>query len=171
MKKIAIVINGAGGVGKDTLCDMASRRYKVYNVSSITPIKELAAQCGWKGEKTDKARKFLSDLKLLTVEYNDFPTNWVLARYREFLESDNEIMFIHIREGEEIDKFVRGTDGEARTLLIRGGKRCEQIHGERYGNKSDDDVENYDYDYVYVNEHSLEETETKFIEFLSRIVK
>ena len=81
MKKTVIVINGAGGVGKDTLCELASKHFKVYNVSSITPIKEIASMCGWRGEKDDKARKFLSDLKRLTVEYNDYPTVWAKARY------------------------------------------------------------------------------------------
>jgi adenylate kinase len=62
MNKAVIIINGAGGVGKDTICDLAAKHFKVKNISSITPIKELAARCGWGGEKDDKARKFLSDL-------------------------------------------------------------------------------------------------------------
>ena len=73
MEKTVIVINGAGGVGKDTLCEFAEKHFRVMNISSITPIKEIAAMCGWGGEKTDKARKFLSDLKALSIEYNDFP--------------------------------------------------------------------------------------------------
>ena len=71
MKKAVIVINGAGGVGKDTLCDLAAKHFKVYNVSSITPIKEIAALCGWDGSKDDRSRKFLADLKQISVEYND----------------------------------------------------------------------------------------------------
>ena len=42
MNKIVIIINGRGGVGKDTLCDFAAKHYKVENISSITPIKDLA---------------------------------------------------------------------------------------------------------------------------------
>ena len=57
--KVAVVINGAGGVGKDTLCNLAAKHFRVLNVSSITPIKEIAAECGWRGEKDDKARKSL----------------------------------------------------------------------------------------------------------------
>ena len=96
--KLAIVINGAGGVGKDTLCAIAAKKYRVRNVSSITPIKELAARCGWKGEKTDRARKFLSDLKRLTVEFSDLPTEYLTEQYREFLAGDEQILFAHIRE-------------------------------------------------------------------------
>ncbi len=166
MRKIVFVINGAGGVGKDTLCDLAAKHFKVYNVSSIDPIKEIAAMTGWKGEKTDKARKYLSDLKSLTIDYNDYPTVWGKARFDEFMQSDNEIMFFHIREAEEIKKYVEATDGMAKTLLIRGGERMKKAH---YGNISDDLVENYKYDYYYVNDKLLEETETEFCEFIRKV--
>ena len=63
MNKAVIIINGAGGVGKDTLCDAAATSYKTRNISTITPIKEIAAQCGWNGAKDNKSRKFLSDMK------------------------------------------------------------------------------------------------------------
>ena len=43
---------------------------KVENISSITPIKDLAKLCGWGGEKNEKSRKFLSDLKQLLIDYN-----------------------------------------------------------------------------------------------------
>jgi len=167
MKKIAIVINGAGGVGKDTLCELASKHFKVKNISSITPIKEIATLCGWDGTKDNKARKFLSDLKQLCVEYNDYPTLWAKARYDEFLLGDEEIMFVHIREPEEIKKFVDATGGKAKTLLVRGGKR---MSNEKYGNVSDDGVENYSYDYYYVNEKTLDVAEAEFTELLKSII-
>ena len=166
MKKTVIVINGAGGVGKDTLCEFAQKHFKVLNISSITPIKEIAAMCGWNGEKTDKARKFLSDLKALSIEYNDYPTLWATEKYEEFLSSDFEIMFVHIREAEEISKFVKATGGTAKTLLIRGGDRMTKSN---YGNASDDGVENYPYDYYFTNDKTLDVAETEFVEFLKSI--
>ncbi len=168
MEKTVVIINGAGGVGKDTLCELASRHFKITNVSSITPIKEIAAEFGWNGQKDDKSRRFLAELKRLSVEYNDFPTRWAVERYREFLLSDSDILFVHIREPEEIEKLVRATDGRAKTLLIRGGERTRQT---AYGNAADDLVENYSYDYYYVNDKPLEVAEGEFVSLLKIIAE
>ena len=167
MKKLTLVINGRGGVGKDTLCEVAATRYRVRNVSSITPIKELAAACGWQGEKTDRARRFLADLKALTAAYNDYPTAWVTERYREFLASDEEILFVHIREAAEIRKFVDATGGDARTLLVRAEGR---LGAHTYGNASDDEVEAYDYDYYFGNDGTRKEAAASFLEFLDGVL-
>ena len=142
MAKIALVINGKGGVGKDTLCELARKHYKVYNISSVDPIKAIARECGWDGRKDDKSRRFLSDLKAL--------------------------MFLHIREPKEIEKFVSATGGEAKTLLIRGGDRMNKGV---YGNASDDNVEDYAYDYYFTNDKSLEEAERDFCAMLASIME
>ena len=167
MKKTVIVINGAGGVGKDTLCDLAAKHFKVKNISSITPIKNIAKDCGWGGEKDDKARKFLSDLKRTLVEYNDYPTTWAIGEYNDFLSSDEEVMFVHIRVAQEIEKFVKRTNGSAKTLLVRGGERMKKT---AYGNASDDLVEAYNYDFYYVNEKSLDVAEREFCELIEKIM-
>ena len=167
MKKTVIVINGAGGVGKDTLCDLASKHFKVRNISSITPIKELAALAGWDGRKDDKSRRFLSDLKQLCVNYNDFPTNWAKAIFDEFMQTDEQVLFVHIREPEEIAKFIAATNGFAKALLVRGGDRMKKSS---YGNRSDDEVENYKYDYYFYNDKSLEEAERELCKLLNDIL-
>ena len=165
MKKLVFVINGRGGVGKDTLCDFAARYFRVTNLSTIMPVKDLARQCGWQGEKTDRARRFLSDLKAVLAAYNDYPTLWAKERYLEFLAGENQIMFMHIREKEEIEKFVRATDGAAKTLLIRRSA----VHREAYGNRSDDEAESYPYDFVYENDLPIEQAEKDFAAFLLNI--
>ena len=167
MKKATIIINGAGGVGKDALCELAAKHFSVENISSITPIKEIASQCGWDGSKDDKSRKFLADLKALSVGYNDYPTTWCAERYEAFLKSEKEILFIHIREPEEIAKLVSRTGGAAKTLLVRAGERMKRG---AYGNSADDCVENYSYDYYFVNDKSLAETERAFVSYLEEIL-
>ena len=123
--------------------------------------------CGWGGQKDDKSRKFLADLKELCVQYNDYPTVWASREYEDFLAGDGEIMFVHIREPKEIAKFVSATAGKAKTLLVRGGERMSRSV---YGNAADDGVENYSYDYYFVNEKTIEEAERDFVALLTDII-
>lgn len=165
MRKIVIIINGNGGVGKDTLCDFANECYKVKSISSITPIKEMARLGGWMGEKDPKSRKFLADLKKVFVEYNDRPYQYLIEQYKIFLGDDSQILFAHIREGNEIDKFRQYVDIPCATLLIR-----RKLPLKNWGNDSDDNVENYEYDYVYDNDKTLVEAKKDFQIFLNKVV-
>jgi hypothetical protein len=77
-------------------------------------------------------------------------------------------MFVHIREPEEIKKFVDATDGQARTLLVRGGAR---MSSEKYGNASDDGVEDYAYDLYFMNDSTLSDAERNFVSLLKKITE
>ena len=160
---MVVIINGKGGVGKDTLCEIAAKCFRTENVSSITPVKEIAKKCGWNGEKDAKSRKFLSELKQILIEYNDLPTKYLLSMYRKFQEGDSEIMFAHIREPEEIEKFKSQVAPECMcwTILVQ-----RDAARESWGNNSDDQVEDYDYDFVFSNNGTIEEAEVKFAAFM-----
>lgn len=164
MKKLVVIINGKGGVGKDTLCDFAAKYFKVKNVSAITPIKNIAMQNGWKGEKDAKSRRLLADLKKIFVEYNDLPLKYLSKEYNDFLKEDEEIMFVHIREGNEIDKFKKIVDIPCIALLI--SRQTGNVH---WGNESDDNVHEYTYDYEYQNDKSLQDAEEDFISFMKDV--
>lgn len=161
MKKLVIIINGAGGVGKDTLCDLSGKYFKVKNVSSIDPVKKIAKEAGWKGEKTPEARRFLAELKRILIEYNDTPVRYLIEKYKEFIDSDEEILYCHIREPEEIEKFKGYVVTDCMTLLI---KRDTGV--ETWGNTADDEVENFNYDCIYNNNFILKDTEKYFYELL-----
>ena len=165
MEKVTIVINGVGGCGKDSLINSLAGTYKVHNKSSIDPVKDVAKHCGWTGDKSDKTRKFLSDLKRLMTNYNEFPLQFLLAEQDVFLNGDFDLMFVHIREPEEIDKFVKHSKTETKTLLI---KPRQELQGKVYGNTSDDDVEKYDYDFVFYNDKPLDVIVPEFINFISK---
>lgn len=167
MNKAVIIINGRGGAGKDTLCGFAEGIYRTQNVSSAEPIKEIARRYGgWQGEKDEKSRKFLADLKQLFADYNDLPCKYLVSEYKKFLESEAEILFVHIREGKEIDKFRQYIEIPCIALLIRRGGARRQ-----WGNESDDNVENYNYDYCYGNDRELAEAELDFQRFLKEVMK
>ncbi len=162
MKNI-VVINGTGGCGKDIFIKLISKYKKVYNFSSIDKVKEIARIIGWDGTKDEKSRKFLSDLKNLTKEYNDMPYNCTKEAIEEFKNSDCEIMFIHIREPEEIKRIV-DTFG-AKTLFIK-----RENLNEITSNSSDGRVSKYKYDYSILNT-TLEEYEKKACEFINWLEK
>ena len=156
-KKI-FVINGSGGVGKDTFVQFVSEFYcrltnkQVINYSSVDEIKKIAKDIGWTGSKTERDRKFLCDLKLIVSEYNDLP----FAAMRGKVE---DILFLHIREPEEIKRAVQ--EFNAITILV---KRDNILH--ITSNSADDQVFNYDYDIVIDNngtEADLKEVANIFV--------
>ena len=162
MEKIVIIINGAGGVGKDTICNIVSREFKVKTISSIDPIKRIALLGGWSyNDKSMAGRKLLSDLKHAFLQYNDLPNEYVVREYKDFLSDDNDILFVHIRERHEIEKFRKKVAIRCISLLIRSNR----VKTGNFGNISDDCVEDYPYDFVYDNIKSEAELAEDFMNF------
>lgn len=165
-----IIINGKGGCGKDTFCDIAATRYKTMNISAITPIKEMAQIVGWNGDKSPEGRRFLAQLKSIVTEYNDGTTTYLVNMAKKFAETDNEIMFVHIREPLMIQRFkdVITTimpDMDIKALLIKRASQKYLV----YGNAADDEVENYEYDYVYNNDTDLAEYKENVLKFCEQL--
>jgi hypothetical protein len=163
MKQI-VVINGVGGSGKDTFVECCELFGKVFNVSTVDEVKEVAANVfDWNGGKTEKDRRMLSDLKALWVRYNDGPYRYIKDVINNFESWDGDgILFIHSREPEEISRFAN--DFGAITLLVKNS-RVEPI----ISNDSDANVELYDYDVVIDNSGTLGELETKAAVFMEEI--
>ena len=163
MKKNIIIINGSGGVGKDTFVNVCSNFRKVLNISTIDKAKEAARiLVDWNGDKDEKYRKLLVDLKRLSIDYNDSPTKYICKKAEEFMNSDNEIMFIHIREAEEINKAKRLLG--AKTLLITN-PHVKIITS----NDSDKKVNQYEYDYYIDNDGTIEDLSNKALEFIQNL--
>lgn len=162
MKKRIVILNGTGGSGKDTFIDFCKKYAKVMNASSIDKVKEIAKLVGWDGGKTDKDRKFLADLKHLTTEYNDMAFNDIKKSVKKFLDNDDEILFIHIREPKEIEKAKK--EFNAVTLLVKR-EGLENIET----NDADKNVDNYSYDYVIYNS-TLEKLENDAKKFVNEIM-
>ncbi len=171
MNKQVFVINGSGGVGKDTfvdlvtieLNDMVKKFHTVTNFSSVDRVKEIAKEIGWNGKKTEKDRKFLSDLKILTSQYCDMPFQSMKEKVNEFKTDKEKIfMFLHIREPEEIARSVKAFN--AKTILIRRNS-VKHITS----NMADENVFNYNYDFVIDNDGTIEEFKEKAKAFIKEI--
>ncbi len=163
MNKHIIIINGTGGSGKDTFISLCAKYAKVMNFSSVDKVKEIAKQIGWNGGKTEKDRKLLSDLKKLTTEYNDMAFKSILEAYHQFQSSDYEILFIHIREPEEIQRAVSTLNAQSLEIKRVGLSNIST-------NYSDASVDNYPYDYI-IESTTLEELERSAINFVQEITK
>lgn len=160
---MVIIINGAGGTGKDTICDIVSKHYHVRTVSTIDPIKKMATEYGgWINDKSLAGRKLLSTLKQAFIEYNDLPTTYVTDQLIKFFDDPTEeILFVHIREPQEIDKFkqiVSSYSIPCYTLLIMS-KRVTVP----FGNCADDNVTHYQYDFIYNNDVPESDLEHDFM--------
>lgn len=161
------IINGPECAGKDTFVKMIQdighyNAYAIYNASTVDCVKNIAYSFGWKGEKTDRDRKMLSDLKDLLTQWNDIPYKSIRNTI-EKIKNKYEAIFIHCREPEEIERFVQ--DYHALTIFVDRG-----IVG-NYGNHADDNCRNYDYDIIIDNSRGLKELQEEAQIFFDTFIK
>lgn len=144
---IIFVINGLSQSGKDTFIHRLIEQepsWNIFNISSIDFYKQIAEKYfGWDGAKDARGRKLLADLKQTSAEYNNLPTLKCIERISHitaYSQLSPLIIFVHIREPDEIDEFKRFYPG-TKTLLIR---RTGNVGAD---NQADHSVESYEYDY------------------------
>lgn len=166
MKKQIFIINGSGGVGKDSFCNMIKNYsgHDTFIISSVDDIKKKAILMGWDGvSKTEKDRKFLSDLKELCTWYNDAPYNYIRNQIMYFEATPkSEIMFIHIREPKEIEK-IKQKYPYAKTILVTN-KTIPIITS----NNADASVFDYRYDYYIKNDGTLNDLKESALSFIEK---
>lgn len=151
-KKIYI-LNGVGTAGKGEFVKLLNQYIPIYKYSIVDLPKQAAEILGWdKSSKTEKDRRFLSDLVDLSTEYNDMPFRDVASLVLDFQNNSFEAdaLFIDIRNPKDIKRAVKLFDAE--TILIRNPK-AKKIKS----NHADRDVEKYKYDYIIENNGTLEQ--------------
>ena len=133
------IINGHSRAGKDTFVDLIKDIYNdkypeeyrlnstkrivpiinIDNISTIDPIKNIMrTYCNWNGQKKDKDRKLMCELKELLTNYCDLSYNYVIDIYKQDLEIKTKALFIHCREPEEIKKLLN-TIPNSKTILVK----------------------------------------------------
>jgi glutamyl-tRNA reductase len=169
-----IIVNGAARNGKDNFVIYFKKnyKYKCINWSTIDKVKKVSKRnFGWKGEKTNEARKFLSEIKRIWGEYNNGPFMNMVDRISEHYskldkkERKNFIYFVHCREPYEIQKFVDKYKNNCITILLKREDR------EVPDNDADKNVANFNYDYIIDNngiKKDLEKEAIKFIEIIKK---
>ena len=200
IKKI-IIINGFDGVGKNAFANRVNEEtielakrivpvenedycvdpevfYRIdnistNNISTIDYVKNVAKLFGWNGEKSEKDKKMLNDLKDLMTVYNDYPFKHITAQISDWLHYDktrpndmydHSFLFVHCREPKEIDRIKNQFPNDTFTLLIQNPKVAKVN-----GNHADKDVENYNYDFTVVNDSDLRALRKVAIDFYKKI--
>lgn len=164
MHKHIFIINGPATAGKDTFVSMVSSIVPTINYSSVQVVKEAATLLGWAGGKSEKDRKFLSDMKYLSTEYSDAPYKSMEKKIYDFLDDEiHEMLFLHIRERAEIERMVKEYPMIKTVLVTRSG--VSPITS----NSADAQVYDYNYDYVIDNSGTLGDLKIVAKEFIDEI--
>lgn len=164
MKKV-FILNGVGAVGKGTFVEFVSKHIPTYKYSIADLSKEAATILGWDGGKTEKDRRFLSDIIDLATEYNDSPFQDVVSIVTDFKSNkiETDVLFVDMRNPKDIARAVKTFDAE--TVLLRN-PRVKPIET----NHADRNVENYKYDYIIENDGTLEQLKEKAKTFVDSVI-
>lgn len=183
-----VIINGKPQSGKDTFCKYAQgycdddESANTLIISSVDPLKEILTQLGWDGTKTDKIRDMLMDMKQLWVQNQDGPTMFLFNNILEFHKActgEDNIVFVHIREPEEIKKLVNALTGfesmgiDVISLLVirKGGEDTPNQPAET--RRSDDEtlINSYEYDVTINNDEDLIKLQELAAEFVDKLLE
>ena len=164
MDKLVFIVNGKPRAGKDTFAMILNRYMDVYKYSAVTKVKEIATLCGWDGQKEERDRKFLHELKMLTSEYSDMSHQDVVNEINKYRngEIEADVFVVDVREPEDIKRLVEEVG--AITVFIENDNVPAIT-----SNAADANVENFEYDFVIPNNGTMKEFEDEiklFMEFL-----
>ncbi len=173
------IINGTGASGKSTFCKYVNyklgknvRKTNICGIelSVVDYVKEIAKYCGWQGEKTEKARKFLSDLYIALKEYNNSPFSTTLNKIYFYLKYTNrKCIFVNIREPKDIEEFKNiciQKGYEVKTILVTN-PNVPIITS----NVADAGVNNYKYDIYLKNDKGLNDWKKQAYNFALNIIE
>ena len=183
-----VIINGKPQSGKDTFCKYAQgycdddESANTLIISSVDPLKEMLTQLGWDGTKTDKIRYMLMDMKQLWVQNQDGPTMFLFNNILEFHKActgEDNIVFVHIREPEEIKKLVNALTGfesmgiDVISLLVirKGGEDTPNQPVETCGSDDEALINSYEYDVTINNDEDLIKLQELAAEFVDKLLE
>ena len=166
-----ILINGRPRTGKDTVVNLMcnalmERGYMAEAFSSIDPIKALLGSVIDLSQKTEADRILLSEVGDALEKHSAFRTNRCIWFAEDvFRESENAVVFLHVREPENIEKLRATFQGRGinvvRLLVVsdRGidvDSRADQVAGTGR------------YDLMIVNNRTLEDLKATCVETVGR---
>lgn len=166
---MVFIVNGAARNGKTTFENLVNKigreKYGLETAifSTIDCIKDIALDCGWNGEKDEKSRAMLSDMKILFTKYLDYPFKETCKQIDMSILDGVDFIFVDSREREDIKRYV--DKYEAITIYIENINNKESFY-----NSADIGarIDHYPYDYCIENNGTLEDLENRVIEFIEK---
>lgn len=153
MDKKIFITNGSGSKGKDTFAKSISKYVPTFKYSSVDLVKDMLEYAGIPREpKTEAKRLLYSNIKDILTEYDNVPFKDIASIVSDFNNDliDTDVLLIDIREPEEIARATEAFGAE--TILVRNPNVINIT-----SNHADANVENYNYDYIIVNDGTLEQ--------------
>lgn len=166
---IVILVNGYPESGKDEVIQITDKLWNVYQHSSIDTPKEVAYRMGWDGEKNDKNRSMLVDLKQWWIKYFDGP----FKEITELIDRTKalnifDFLFTQSREGEEIQRIKDWCESQEIGFVYLFVRREGQERD--YNNESDNNVsKGVTPDYYINNNGTLDELKVEVTTLMSKI--
>ena len=163
-----LILNGEGTVGKDTFVDiLESLGAKVFRYSTIDSIKKAAKESfEWDGNKDEKGRQLLSDLKIASINYNNKPHIDMINAIKESEKNGYDIFVSMIRDIPEIEKAKN--DNYLKDKIITAIITSNRVKT-HFSNIADSSVYDFVYDYYIENNGTLEELKETAKNFLQDI--
>ena len=180
-KRYVVILNGSGGQGKSTFAEYCNKIWKSYDschhgyeFSTIDWPKAVAKFCGWNHGKSEKDRKFLSDLKIALSEWDNSPSIKVVENIFNAIKTEGQnehyLFFVNCREPENIDNFKQIVNlifkWPVCTVLVKN-PNIKDITS----NMADAGVYNYNYDYVIENNGDLNHLKDEAVKFVEKIIQ
>lgn len=144
-----LIINGMGGSGKDTFVKYLRNYVDLFHCSIADLPKKIATGLGWKGEKDEKSRKLLSDIKLAIDNYNDANFTYIKNKINDATRAGYKLVCVDMREANQIERAKK----EFGAITVFVDRDVPKI----LTNPADAGVYDYQYDYVIDNNGTLEE--------------
>lgn len=155
---MVFVVNGTATSGKSTFETMVMEKAfgECQIFSIVDKAKKIAKQFGWNGEKDNKARKMLADLKDLMDEYNDSCYEDVVDKIQwAWHFGQVKIVFVDMRSKEDIEKLKNQFPNDVKVIkMIR-----DVVPLTTFGNHADDNTDEVEGDITIYNNGTLEDLE------------
>ena len=169
--KTVVIINGSNGVGKDTFINLCKEskipnKGVIWNISTVDKVKTAAKILGWNGEKDEASRAALHEIKMIGNKYFDSSFLYV-KKHTDNQLFENDIMFVHCREPEEITRFKKELTSESVKVLTLLIKREDSSVANNYADQS---VNNFEYDVVIENNKDIESLKYSAYKFLENYI-